>query len=396
MAQRARLVVRSGRIRNEVRSAGYTLRIDAPQGEMEGPFTTVMGVIFTETGSHVSECKAKAGEEVIRVLLHERPDLLRSLKGSQPTGFSFIVPNLGSKTKIEFTIKADDKTFEHNMEFSFRGADYRNLMDRRKAKRERLKAIMCCPECKTEIGPSVSSCPSCQRVFTSSSYDFRSPELDLEIDSSGRGNISAHQYDQKATDLIEKFKDGLLLDNGCGLRKTYYENVVNFEIEDYPTTDVLGVGEELPFKDASFDAVFSLSVLEHVRDPFKCATEIMRVLKPGGELFVAVPFLQPFHGYPDHFYNMTSSGLKNLFDGQVDIREIGVSKAGHPFWSIQWILRNYSHGLSEAESAVFKELRVKDLMEPGHRLQDFLLKNLNDAKREELASFNYMLATKKA
>ena len=76
-----------------------------------------------------------------------------------------------------------------------------------------------------------------------------------------------------------------------GRRAVYFDNVVNFEIVPYDTTDVRGVGEELPFRDASFDAVVSIAVLEHVKDPFRCAREIARVLKPGGELICAVPFL---------------------------------------------------------------------------------------------------------
>ena len=392
---RARLVIRSGRIRNEVRASGYAIRVDQPQGPAEGPFAIVMGVIFTEMGKSVISCSARAGDDQLRVLLHDRPDLIRSIKGSHPTGFSLILPNLGNRTAMKLSIETTDKTHDHDLHVEFTGNPFTDLKSRRDTKRKKLDSVICCPACKADIEASATSCPSCQRPYMQGSFDFRTPQLGELLDSSTRGNISAHQYDVKATSLIERFKDGLVLDNGCGLRKTYYDNVVNFEIEDYPTTDVLGVGEELPFKDASFDAVFSLSVLEHVRDPFKCASEIMRVLKPGGEPFVAVPFLQPFHGYPDHYYNMTSSGLKNLFESQVDIHEVGVSDAGHPFWSLQWFLRNYSHGLSDAESDIFENLQVKDLIEPGDRLRKFLLSNLNERKREELASFNYMLARKK-
>ena len=82
---------------------------------------------------------------------------------------------------------------------------------------------------------------------------------------------------------------------------------------------MLGVGEALPFKDNAFDAVLSLSVLEHVRDPFACAAEIARVLKPGGKLICCVPFLQPLHGYPHHYYNMTGQGLRALFERRLHI-----------------------------------------------------------------------------
>jgi SAM-dependent methyltransferase len=100
----------------------------------------------------------------------------------------------------------------------------------------------------------------------------------------------------------------------AGLRDIYYDNVVNYEIVDYDTTDVIGPGERLPFRDGVFDAVISIAVLEHVRDPFACAAEIVRVLKPGGELVCSVPFLQPLHGYPHHYYNMTPQGLRALFE----------------------------------------------------------------------------------
>ena len=46
-----------------------------------------------------------------------------------------------------------------------------------------------------------------------------------------------------------------------------------------------GVGEELPYADNSFDAVFCCDVLEHVRDLPKVIAEISRVLMPNGIFF---------------------------------------------------------------------------------------------------------------
>jgi SAM-dependent methyltransferase len=46
---------------------------------------------------------------------------------------------------------------------------------------------------------------------------------------------------------------------------------------------------ELPFADASFDAVFSHALLEHLREPAKAVAEFRRVLKPGGALGVCTP-----------------------------------------------------------------------------------------------------------
>jgi len=42
------------------------------------------------------------------------------------------------------------------------------------------------------------------------------------------------------------------------------------------------IGESLPFRDGTFDAIFCCDVLEHVRDLPRAISEISRVLKPGG------------------------------------------------------------------------------------------------------------------
>lgn len=52
---------------------------------------------------------------------------------------------------------------------------------------------------------------------------------------------------------------------------------------------VLYDGETIPFSDNSFDAALSISVLEHVSDPINYLSEILRVLKPGGYLYLALP-----------------------------------------------------------------------------------------------------------
>lgn len=44
----------------------------------------------------------------------------------------------------------------------------------------------------------------------------------------------------------------------------------------------VGVGEALPYEDATFDAVVCVDVLEHVSDLAKVVSEIDRVLKPNG------------------------------------------------------------------------------------------------------------------
>lgn len=65
-------------------------------------------------------------------------------------------------------------------------------------------------------------------------------------------------------------------------RDGYYKLARHPEIEAYLSADPV----KLPFEDASFDAVLSCGVLEHVADPPASLLEIRRVLRAGGTFYV--------------------------------------------------------------------------------------------------------------
>lgn len=77
----------------------------------------------------------------------------------------------------------------------------------------------------------------------------------------------------------------------------------------YPEYNIL----HLPFPDASFDAVVSDQVLEHVEgDPQQAMDESLRVLKSGGIMVHATCFINPIHAAPSDFWRFTPDALALL------------------------------------------------------------------------------------
>jgi len=237
-----------------------------------------------------------------------------------------------------------------------------------------------------------------ERAFTENAFHFNflTPEQRAAFAIDTSAAISSHDYAPAVVELIERHRDGLVLDAGAGLRRDDRPNVVTVEIFPFPSTDVLAVNEALPFRDNTFDATISCAVLEHVKDPFAAARELVRVTKPGGTIYADVPFLQPYHGYPSHYYNMTSQGLANLFAESCRIERTAVPVYGRPIWSLTWFLNSYLEGLPPESRERFRNLRVADLLArpETYDTEDFV-RALPEAKNFELASVTSVWAVKK-
>jgi len=81
-----------------------------------------------------------------------------------------------------------------------------------------------------------------------------------------------------------------------------------------------GSAGRIPFADASFDVVFSNSVLHHLSNPTKAFEEMLRVIKPGGMVFVRDLRRPSRLAYPWHvrWYGRHYSGtMKRLFEDSV-------------------------------------------------------------------------------
>lgn len=113
-----------------------------------------------------------------------------------------------------------------------------------------------------------------------------------------------------------------ILDVGCG--EAPHRNL--FNTCEYTGIDVKGGGHDdilknvdtyfngvdIPFPDESFDIVIFSEVLEHVEHPEEIISEISRVLKKNGILYLTIPFVWDEHATPFDFRRLTTFGLRQL------------------------------------------------------------------------------------
>jgi ubiquinone/menaquinone biosynthesis C-methylase UbiE len=101
-----------------------------------------------------------------------------------------------------------------------------------------------------------------------------------------------------------------------------------------PGLDVLADAHGLPFKNETFEGVYSIAVLEHVKKPWLVAEEITRVLRPGGYVALELPFLNVIHDAHDYF-RFTDKGIRSLFDEtEYDVVLEQVGSGGGSFFSV--------------------------------------------------------------
>jgi SAM-dependent methyltransferase len=89
-------------------------------------------------------------------------------------------------------------------------------------------------------------------------------------------------------------------------RSTRY---VAVDVLQTPLVDVVGKGQELPFRDETFDLVIATGVFEYFPEPRVAAEQIRRVLKPGGCLIMSVAAICPRAVDEEHWHYLPA-GLR--------------------------------------------------------------------------------------
>ncbi|MBS1737434.1 MAG: class I SAM-dependent methyltransferase [Bacteroidetes bacterium] len=118
---------------------------------------------------------------------------------------------------------------------------------------------------------------------------------------------------------------GRLLDVGCGVMP--YKDIIckNETVTEYVGVDIKNDiyqkeikphfywnGKQLPFENEKFDCAILIEVLEHVPDATSVLKELFRVLKPGANVLITVPFLWNLHDVPNDEFRYTPFSMKRI------------------------------------------------------------------------------------
>ena len=210
------------------------------------------------------------------------------------------------------------------------------------------KAFLFCPDCQGElqIDSEKLQCLSCSYTAQVSTIEIKpsnpkplslqfprlmeTPPADaLKLIDTACPEIT---YDgpsaaRDSRELMSEIKnhlqaEGKVLDLGCGPRDQ--ASPIQYLGHQYvgvdysnQAADFLADAHAIPFKNETFDCVLSYAVLEHLHNPFICAQEIERVLKPGGVYIGTVSQGEPFHG---SYFHHTAWGFVSLISSVTKLK----------------------------------------------------------------------------
>lgn len=142
-------------------------------------------------------------------------------------------------------------------------------------------------------------------------------------------------------------KGGVILDAGAGHQryKPFFDSSI-YVAQEHPVAgsqnkgikeyDILSDVKEIPLQDCSIDIVLSTSSLEHMEFPESFFSESFRVLKPGGSLFVNVPFAYHEHEAPFDFQRPTRYGLRRYYS-HAGFEKIRVLPSSSSLYAAQYL-----------------------------------------------------------
>lgn len=150
--------------------------------------------------------------------------------------------------------------------------------------------------------------------------------------------------------VLRERPDAVILILGCGARA--YEapppaRIVYTDASLSPLAEMVADAMSIPFKDETFDFVMLQAVIAYVSDPQRAASEVCRVLKPGGCVFDSAAFMQQVQRDHD-FTRFTFTGHRRLWRHFDEIKR-GIQCG--PAMGLAWSILAFAESFAEGHAA---------------------------------------------
>ena len=149
-------------------------------------------------------------------------------------------------------------------------------------------------------------------IFSPVVYEDEKVRIDEEINHDNWPKMLKSLCDKEGMEVLEigsRVVTGKRFDR-------LFENAsyVGFDYYMGENVDVTGDAHRLSsYFDKKFDLIFSSAVFEHLAMPWQAALEIIKLLKPGGYVFIETHYSFSSHERPWHFFQFSENALDVLF-----------------------------------------------------------------------------------
>ncbi|MCI5222079.1 MAG: methyltransferase domain-containing protein [Candidatus Electrothrix sp. AR4] len=156
-----------------------------------------------------------------------------------------------------------------------------------------------------------------------------------------------------------KYLKGRCLNAGAGNRDISHlieGELVNLDIEaghHNKNIDIFAPLHNIPVPSEHFNSIICNAVLEHVINPHDVLDEFYRILKKNGNIYLCVPFLQPYHADPNDYQRYTLDGLHNILE-QHKFKVIKSEPVHTVYHTLGWIIEIWLNSKSSIFNSILR------------------------------------------
>jgi SAM-dependent methyltransferase len=212
-----------------------------------------------------------------------------------------------------------------------------------------LRPLLVCPGCKGPLADVTGGlrCESCGAVYpvvsgvpdfvggrAESERGFKerlAPRMPLAYSVARLGarilfpvwnTRSAKNLRRLESEVFAENRSPVILNAGSGdasgpgmgaLSDRFRARTINLDTAALPAVNLRGDVGAIPVADGCVDLVLAKALLEHVPDPGAVIGEFARVLRPGGRVYIEMPWLEGYHGYPSDYRRWTGDEMSRVF-----------------------------------------------------------------------------------